>query len=260
MQPTLITFEQPLNECIRICLRLEHLFQQFHTSLKVHTFSEQNARLAISILIELLNVIDRPDLKSRLTQTLTQNVSTLTQLQQSTHIDQNHLQSILTKLDPLTNQLHSTHTKIAEDLRNNDFLSSVRTQVHNPGGICDFALPVFACWLTRDNEEQKQQLETWFKEFSLLESITEIILELTRESAVPEKLIATEAFYQRTLNPNTPVQLIRISLPSALNLYPELSVGKHRLSIHFMETNYTDGKRLPLRRADIEFELCCCRI
>lgn len=260
MQAATITFEQPLNECIRICLRLEYLFRQFHNNIHVSQFSTQNAQLALIKLIEMMNVIDRPDLKSRLTQTLTQNAATLSQLQQLPQINQKHLREILTKLDPLINELHSTHTKIAESLRNNDFLNAVRTQVHNPGGVCDFALPMLAVWLTHHNEEQKKELLSWFQEFNLLESITEIILDLTRESTVPEKLVAADGFYQRTLNPATPCQLVRVTIAKDLNVYPELSVGKHRLSVHFLETSYLDGKRLGLRHQDIEFELSCCRI
>ncbi len=255
-----ITFEHPLNECLRICLRLEYLFTQFHQRISIPNFNASVARVALDLLIEMLNVIDRPDLKSRLTQTLTQNATTLVQLQQLPQINQQHLRDILGALDPLINELHSTHTKIAESLRNNDFLNAVRTQIHNPGGVCDFALPVYALWLTRNPEELKNQLKTWFTEFSLLENITRIIMELTRESTLPEKLMAAEGFYQRTLNPATPCQLIRITVDSGLNIYPELSVGKHRLSLHFLETHYLAGKRFALRHQDIEFELSCCRI
>ena len=260
MPSATITFEHPLNECTRICLRLEYLFTQFHKRISTPNFSASSARVAIDILIEMLNVIDRPDLKTRLTQTLTQNATTLNNLQQLPQINQKHLRSILGTLEPLINQLHSTHTKIAEPLRNNDFLNAVRTQIHNPGGVCDFALPVFALWLTQDPQQIKLQLNTWFKEFNLLEKISKIILELTRESTLPEKMIAPDGFYQRTLNPATPCQLIRITVATRLNVYPELSVGKHRLSIHFLETQYMDGKRFGIRQQGVGFELSCCRI
>jgi len=260
MPAATITFEHPLNECIRICLRLEYLFAQFQQRISHANFSADSARVAIDLLIEMLNVIDRPDLKSKLTQTLTQNVATLGQLQQLPQINQKHLREILATLDPLLNELHSTHTKIAESLRTNDFLNAVRAHIHNPGGVCDFALPVFALWLTRDPNELKQQLDTWFQEFNLLKNISRIILELTRESTLPEKIIASDGFYQRTLNPATPCQLIRITVATDLNIYPELSVGKHRLSVHFLETSYLDGKRFGVHQQDIEFELSCCRV
>ncbi len=258
MTTQLICYEHPLNECIRICLRLEHLFSQFHANIK--RTSKQSSRTSIAVLIEILNVIERPDLKSRLTQTLTQNMATLNQLQESPHINRKELMQILSELDPLINQLHSTHTKIADSLRNHEFLNSIRMQLHNPGGACDFSLPVFALWLRQDIEQQHEQLLSWYEEFNLLEKICGIILKLMRDSTIPEKIIATEGFYQRTLNSTQPGQLIRITIPTDLGLYPEVSIGKHRMSIHFLGMNYLDGKRETQPHRDIEFEFCYCRI
>lgn len=259
MQNEIIHFEHPLNECMRICLRLEHLFHQFDSNIDASPFSTEHSRMAIDAVLEILNVIDRPDLKSRLAQTLTQNASTLSQLQPLPHVNQHHLHEILAKLDPLIDELHKTHSKIADPLRNNDFLNSVRMQIHNPGGLCDFALPVFALWLAQSAEHRQQQLKAWYREFNLLSDITHIILELTRNSTLPEKIIAVNGFYQRTLNPLMPGQMVRISLSAAHKLYPELSIGKHRMSIRFLETHYLDGKRRT-HQEDVEFELSCCRI
>ncbi|WP_280123488.1 cell division protein ZapD [Coxiella endosymbiont of Ornithodoros amblus] len=72
MVATTITYEQPLNEPMRICLRLEHLFRQLHEHISEPALAASH--LAMLALLKALNVIDRPDLKTKLTQTLTQQI------------------------------------------------------------------------------------------------------------------------------------------------------------------------------------------
>ena len=64
-----VTYEQPLNDPMRICFRLESLF----TKLQHHMSSEHavDHQIAMQSLLEVINVIERPDLKSKLTQVLT---------------------------------------------------------------------------------------------------------------------------------------------------------------------------------------------
>jgi len=140
-----ITFEQPLNDAIRICLRLEHLFIELDTYMHSSTLS--SSRIAVPALLEVLNVIDRPDLKSKLTQTLMQQASALTQLQRSPHVNIEELNNCLNKLNQAITVLHNTRTKIGDKLRQNEFLNHVRMQLNTPGGACDFTTPMFALWL-----------------------------------------------------------------------------------------------------------------
>jgi cell division protein ZapD len=62
MEP--VIYEQPVNEHVRVCLRLEQLFNQ--TLHWMRGTSAWDSRAAISALLEILNVLDRPDLKAKL--------------------------------------------------------------------------------------------------------------------------------------------------------------------------------------------------
>ena len=227
-----IIFEPPLNDCVRICLRIEHLVKQLKTS--ITNGNQSSSRVAIATLLEMLNVIDRPDLKSKLTQSLAQCILSLSQFQQSSQVNKIELEKTLAQLNPLLNKLHGTHNKIADSLRNNDFLNTVRMQLNQPGKACDFSSPVYHLWLKQPDEKRQEHLKNWKKEFDLIIDISQLILDLVRKSATPEKITAFNGFYQRTMNSATPYQMLRVSLPSHLGAYPEISVGKHRLSIHFL--------------------------
>src|SRR6056297_3297642 len=109
MTTNIITYEQPLNEHIRLCLRLEHLFERCREHIADKTAS--GSRIAITALLKVLNVVDRPDLKTKLSQVLSQQVGSLAQLEQSPRVDAYKLQQALTHLDQLLKTLHQTKTK-----------------------------------------------------------------------------------------------------------------------------------------------------
>src|SRR3990167_8780482 len=141
---TMIVYELPLNDAIRICLRLENLFHQFDKTVSATT--PLLTRNAMNAVLKILDVTDRPDIKSKLSQTLTQYTNTCSELIHSPQIDVKRLQTTLQKLENLNQYLHTHHTRIGENLRQNDFLYQIRSNLVNPGGVCDYRLPAYMLW------------------------------------------------------------------------------------------------------------------
>lgn len=258
MQDETITYEQPLNEHIRVCLRLEHLFQQILLNLENST--EWGSRTTIIALLETLNVIDRPDLKTKLTKALTQHAATLTQLEILPQVDNTKLRHILSELDRLIDQLYTTHGKIGQNLRNNEFLNSIRQHLYNPGGAVNFSNPAFQLWLQKPAVIRVSDLKVWLSEFDQLRDVIELLLRLTRQSSLPLEKYADNGFYQQALDPNTSCEMVRVSIPISANLYPEISVGRHRLSVRFLEPNCHDIGRSKQCDYNIKFKLTCCSL
>lgn len=75
MESDYITYEQPLSELMRVCLRLEQLFDKI-TLLKDNTATWQT-QVLMTALIDILVVLDRPDLKGKLTKALNRLIEKL---------------------------------------------------------------------------------------------------------------------------------------------------------------------------------------
>lgn len=254
----LIVYEMPLNDAIRICLRLENLFQQYDKS--VRDQSALATKNAMSAILKTLEVSDRPDIKSKLSQTLTQYSNALTLLARSAQIDAVKLQSTLKKLEALNHYLHTHHARIGESLRQNDFLSQIRSNLAIPGGACDYRLPAYMLWLNKSAQEKSADLKSWMDVFQPLRDIIETVLYLTRDSAPLKSMTTDNGFYLQALNPMVPCPLIRLAISTQLNLYPEFSAGKHRITIRFLSPNYFGaGKATQVHHA-IPFQLACCKI
>lgn len=253
-----ITYEQPLNEPMRICLRLENLFQQLHNH--IHESNSASSHLAMLALIKVLNITDRPDLKSKIAQTLTKQTSMLLQLKHSAQVDSHKLKTLLDTFDRHINHLHKTTGKIGELLRQNAFLTHIRSYLHNPPGPCNFTTPAYTLWLQQSSEKRISDLQNWAKEFEPLMHSVKTILQITRESTSLQHMVAQQGFYQQILNTLSPCQLIQLILPVEKNIYPEICAGKHRLVIRFLPLDVNSKESVKQVTDTISFKLNCCRI
>ncbi len=254
MQEATITFEQPLNEYVRACLRLEQLFDRVLQNINCE--NSWACRIAVEGMLEALNVIDRPDLKSKFTKALSQHANALAQLETKPNVDHAKLQKILSELDNLIDSLYKTADKMGQELRNNPFLNSIRQHMGNPGGAALFSTPAYHLWLQLPSAVCSQNLQTWLGEFAQLQTAVKLLLQLTRGSSHPQSVVAIEGFYQQPLDPKLAYHLVRVNVATQCKVYPEISVGKHRLSVRFMELNVQD--RALQTSKNIDFAITCC--
>jgi len=237
VNPEFIVFEHPLNETIRVCLLLEQLFNQANDDIKIiNTKSQSNQ--AITTLIKLMNVVDRPDLKGKLTKALTQQAINLSQLESNPQVDQKKLTNILG----------------GQALRDNEILKVISQYSSSPGGAANFNTPRYMLWLQQDNKQKKADLKKWLAEFELIKKTVTMLLSLTRNSQVLNKKLASSSFFQINLDSNPITQLVRVKIPLDANIWPEISVGRHRLAIYFISSEI----ELKEDKKDINFELACC--
>jgi cell division protein ZapD len=251
-----IIFEQPLNENIRLCLRLEYLFQQLMYYMARE--SSWDSKMALTALLDILTVIDRPDLKNKLGQVLNQYAMVLAQFEQFPNVNKPRLKHTIEQLNNTFDNLHSNQGRVGQELRENEFLLAIQQRMSVPAGTCCFNLPSFNLWLQQPYKMRLKNLAAWFETFESLQNTIDIILKLTRESTSLLPKIAKAGFYQANLDPNIPYQMLRIEVPVDLKMYAEVSVGRHRLALHFFELN-PQGKSAQTQQ-DVKFSVACCKL
>jgi len=260
MSTTNIIYEQPLNEHIRFCLRLEHLFQKAKHYLRDE--SSWGSRIILETILEILSVVDRPDLKTKLSKALSLYATSLGQLLQEDKlpddVDEKKLKSLFLKLTELIESLHSSIGKIGQNLRENDFIATILQRSTVAAGTSAFCIPAYHLWLEQPAKRRSQDLIRWIENFSELTSLTSLLLQLCRESDDFQDVEAKDGFYQINLDPKISYQMVRISLATVDSIYPEISVGKHRLSVHFYVLN-SSGRPEHVKH-NVKFKLACCKI
>jgi cell division protein ZapD len=251
-----ILYEQPINEQLRLCLRLEQLFDL------IDFFNGKDdpwyTRSILDAIVSIVSLIERPDLKSLFTKELSRYHATLVRLIEMPHIDHIKLRKVLTELETMIALLGTTNGKLAYTLREDDFLNVVKMYHANPGGICHFDVPGYHFWLQQPYKYRSKQITRWLQELEVLNGACRLLLRLVRDSNAPEEKTAIGGLYQMALEPKFPCHLIRVILENESHVYPEVSVGRHRVYIRFFSPN-PSGKPLQTND-DVLFKLVCCML
>lgn len=255
--PKEIIYEQPLNERIRAFLRLEFLFAQ--ASHHLHGETEWDSRGAMVSLLEIQSIFGRADLKSEVMKELERQQSNLARWQSSPGVDAQVLKDLSKKLESFRLNLLKSEGPIAADLKENEFLSSIHQRSAIPGGTCDFDLPAYHHWLKQPADRRVKDLAGWLGRFDVIAGAIQLVLSLIRDSAPMQSATAESGFYQRSLDPNHPCQLVRVAVDEQAPCYAEISGGKHRFTVRFLSIAYTDGRAQPITQ-NLPFRIACCTL
>ncbi|MEM1244648.1 MAG: cell division protein ZapD [Pseudomonadota bacterium] len=250
-----MTYEQPTNELIRTCLRLEILFKNIQTRLQQQTYLD--SKLCCENLIEIINIIDRNDLKTLFHKELSRHIQKLQQYLDSPGADIEKIQLLLNELDELAVKINLS-TNFIKPLKENEFLNSIRMYLGNPGGVCPFDNPGYHLFLNQPQHIKHNYLTTWLATLTDIHRIITLLLKLIRSSSILKSYETNNGHYQTSLDAKTPCQLIRVQIAQHLNCYPEISVGRHHLSIRFLKP---DPANRPQQLATLlEFQMACCLV
>lgn len=255
MQDSII-YEQPLNERMRTFLRLEHLFKQ--TAYTLGGFSVWDSRASLSGLISILDILSRGDLKNEILQELERLQTSLSALKNIPGVDTDQLMQVLTQLENAEQDIHDQQGPFGQELREHELIASLRQRSSIVGGDCNFDLPAYHFWLEQEPEKRIGDLERWFASLTSLKKPTLLSLAILRESSDATPREAEEGYYQQNLDAGAPVQLLRVGLARDATVFPEISAGKHRFTVRFMENR--DGERPVQTEQTIPFQLSICAL
>lgn len=252
---TTITYEFPLNERIRVFIRLEQLFQQFsHFSAGI---TVADKRAAISALLDIMSIFRRNDLKSETLKELDRNAKALGKMAHNQSVDSIKLDSLLAEVGQISKSLYGMTGKIGMNVMESDLFQSITQRSSIPGGTCSFDLPEYHYWLEQDPLLCQKDLALWSAPFNDIRKAIELNLNLIRNSTSPSQEVATAGFFQFTPDRNQTFQLLKVTLAKSQPCFAEISGGKHRCTIRFMVPP-DDDKRPSQSPNDIPFELTCC--
>ncbi len=251
-----ITYEQPLSEIFRVCLRLEHLFELIDHQLPDTSFN--GTRNILSIIINILHLLDRPDLKAKLAKELGHQTTQLIRLENMPQTDKEKLREVVKQLEDLTRSFIESSGKIGQNLREVGLLNNLRLHLMTPGGGLNFDIPVYHYWLNQPEEARLESLRSWLMEFQQVRTAINLLLRLVRESTPIQQKTATHGFYQELLDPQQHLRIIRVAIPYDVAAYPEISVGRHFVSIRFYSPEIV--LRPTPYQQNINFGLAYCNV
>lgn len=211
--------------------------------------------VALATIFEMLEVAGRADLKSDLLQELERQKHTLVSFRSNPNVQADMLDRVLDDVDRASGALVNSTGKTGQNIRDNEWLMSIRGRTIIPGGACEFDLPSYYAWQKNPAEKRFADITAWFAPIAPLFDAINVVLRLLRESGMTSKVIAQAGSYQQMLQGKI-YQLLRVSVTQESGAIPEISANKYMLWIRFMSQ---DGDMKPKAfENDIPFDLTLC--
>ena len=251
----LMEFEHPLTERIRTFLRIELLNQQacFHAE----GTEELGARAAVSSLLDILNLFRRGDVRMEVIKELQVQRQILDSYCREPNVDLELLEGNLERIKELQSRIGDSSTVFPNLLKESPFLFNINHRSSIPGGTCTFDLPDYGYWLKLPYEVRGDEYRAWLAGLAPITDAVDHILWLIRETSQPVERTVESGLYQTNLQGDARPRLIRILLPPASGIYPEISAGKQRFTLRFVHWRGTDVR--PVQVQDpVTFLLALC--
>jgi len=250
------SYDYPFNERIRTFLRVEDLFAKVLYNIEAN--HEYQHHTALLTLMQILDIVDRSELRLDLMQELSRQRMAMEALKGNPAIAAEKLDEILNEIDTAIDALRAENTKLGQTLRTNEWLMSIKQRAGIPGGVCEFDVPSYHYWLGLGEERRKEDLKNWLSPLVPMHDAIVIILHILRGSGSTTKLVAPDGAYQQMLGGIKPAQMLKIDIPVNVQCFPEVSANKYAINIRF---NILDFTQKPQKYdEDVNFTLTLCNL
>jgi len=249
-----ILYEYPCNERVRIFLRVEHLFKRL--SYFIEGDDPHLHQVAVTTLFDLLELTDRVDLRGMVLQDIERQRNAMQALREHPGVSEQAVDRMFAKLQEVADPL-AAQGRIAQDLRENEWLQSLRGRLTVPGCLAQIDAPSFYCWQKKPADQRQADIRLWADSLMPLAKAIALLLQLLRDAADVVERTAVEGGYQEMLGGKS-FQLLRVWVPAHYQAFPEMSANKYVIWVRFAQQKQ-QGKPTFLKQ-DIPFKLACCTI
>lgn len=248
-----ILYEYPFTERVRSLLRLEDLFDKLGYFVEQpHPYCHHTALMA---LFEILEVTSRTDLKGDLLQELERQRQSLMGLRNNPQVAQEALAGVLGDIEQSQQSLNAAPGKAGQHLRDNEWLTSIRSRAGIPGGTCEFDLPSYHAWLMLDADSRRRDLHSWVQPLQKFSIAIGIVLRLLRESGQHTRQVASQGSFQQTLQGRS-YALLQVRVAGDAEAIPEISANRYMLWIRFTASDRGLKPRSVDREVAFDLTLC----
>ncbi len=250
----MILFEYPFNERVRALMRLESLLDRMMFFAKPG--DARHHQVALGALFDLLDATERTDMKGTVLQDLERQRGVLQSLRDHPSVDPNTLGAMLVEIERVVLNLNAAG-KTGQELRANEWLSSLRGRLAVPGGGTQVDMPSFHAWQYRSEAQRCADLQRWMSSLMPLQAGIGMVMRLLRETGQPTEAIAPQGAYQQMLAGKT-YQLLRVWVDASAGVFPEISANKYMVWIRY---SAQDGEQRPQAvTRDVAFKMTLCAL
>ncbi|MDP3561316.1 MAG: cell division protein ZapD [Legionellaceae bacterium] len=247
MQQDTFVFQLAVHFLSKVALRLERLFSSIEAA--CHATHPIIHHYALKNIIEIIRLVEKPELKSRFIKELMRIEHVINKTQ--TNISNARYASLFVQVQVLSH----IAGRFGESIHTDPFLQSIRLAQSTHSGECELHAPQLLFWLENSPDVRKENLTVWLKHLQSLCDTVDIYLALLRDTAEFKSIETVKGFYQQSLPARSTYHLILIRMQRDFGIVPKIQLGHHGLSIRLCNA-YTMQETKDTLDSNIELAIC----
>ena len=237
MQHDHIVFQLATHYLPKISLRLESLFLAVEQAChEVHPIIHH---YALKNIIEIIKLIEKPELKSRYIKELMRLEHVLNKSQGGVS------NTVYANLFVQVQVLSHIAGRFGETIHQDTFLQAIRLAGSSHQNDCEAHAP-----------HRQLDLATWLKQLQALFDTVRVYLSLIRSTAQFETIDMFNGFYQRSLPSPSSCHLILLKMDTHCGLVPKMQIGHHGLSLRLCDAHSMQE----VQHANTMVDLAICQL
>lgn len=248
-----ITYDIPTTELAKISFKVSSILNKVWSFIN-HENIQSNYEYALVQLLELIRVLDRPDLRGRYYQEFINTHRYYTKLGSTNNTCPQKLDSLLNSLSSQLKTIKTLPSKLSQPLLENPFFQSLSKDLSEKQG--DWSNnPGYLLWEKSAPLSKLSDLEGWCGYFNAIKQLVEFHKLLLISSCPFVERQAKGGFFQENLENRC--QLVRVRLPEEKNIFPKTMVGHHGVSVQFYAMENINIKATRIETF-LSFEIAYC--
>ncbi len=245
-------YEFALTQPFRHFLKIERAFKSIQSHLKLNTVATRES--ALMYLVHLVEFLNRIDIKAEVIKELDFQHKKYAALTSNPNVDSGKLKQFLKQIESLHNWSIQHQGKFSDALKEDAIYQLIHSKMLMTTGITPSESPDAFCILKSSEKHISERIYHWLKNLEGLSTSCSVILRLSRELTSYKRATAPMGDFLIE-SPNAHANMLHIKFDDHL-IYPEISSGKHRISIHFYQLDENLEKRKIRDKIDFDYALC----
>ncbi len=243
-----IVFQLGTHYLPKIALRLERLFLSIEQACEethpiIHHYALKN-------FIEIIKLIEKPELKSRF-------IKELMRVEHAFNKSQAGLSnSAYAGLFVQVQVLSHIAGRFGEAIHQDPFLLSIKQAQSAHHSDCEVDSPQLLLWMEYTGADRQLDLRSWLTHLRTLQNTVTVYLSLLRKTAKFETVYLLNGFYHQSIPSQLLCQLIMLRMDTHCGLAPKIQIGHHGLSVRMCEAN----TMIEVQNTNTTVELAICQL
>ncbi len=248
MQHDSIVFQLATHYLPKVALRLERLFLAIRQACEethpiIHHYALKN-------IIEIIKLIEKPELKSRFIKELMRVEHALNKSQAG--LSNSAYASLFVQVQVLSH----ISGRFGEGIHQDSFLQAIRLTQSAHNSDYELDSPQLLLWMEHEPQDRQHDLTNWLRHLRTLNDTVSVYLSLLRKTATFESIHLLNGFYQRSLPSQLSCQLILLKMDTHCGFVPKMQLGHHGLSLRLCDAT----SMREVQHADTAVELAICQL